>query len=166
MFDPFFTIFSAGDGDYNFNIDLQELSRLILADDDLFLTILVPRDGKFRSLASLDDASPKQGIFATASTSQVKFYGRTADGEIIGATLLTAEVTSLETHEYNKQHWMFRDWYYYIVGEETVVGYLFGYLRDNIECFGIVTKAIIIREESAWQEASMTKIMKSSFHLL
>lgn len=117
MFDPFFTIFSAGDGDYNFNIDLQELSRLILADDDLFLTILVPSafwsanlisststfcfrrilglffsfcgkkalnlkafglgsqfeisvfdcsnlilgDGKFRSLASLDDASPKQG---------------------------------------------------------------------------------------------------------
>lgn len=33
----------------------------------------------------------------------------------------------------------------WVDSEETVVGYLFGYLRDNIECFGIVTKAIIIR---------------------
>uniref|UniRef100_A0A0A0K7E6 Uncharacterized protein n=1 Tax=Cucumis sativus TaxID=3659 RepID=A0A0A0K7E6_CUCSA len=52
MFDPFFTIFSRGDGDYNFDIDLQELSRLILAEEDLFLTILVPSAFSSASLIS------------------------------------------------------------------------------------------------------------------
>ncbi|XP_023515127.1 uncharacterized protein LOC111779246 [Cucurbita pepo subsp. pepo] len=70
MFDPFFTIFSARDGNYNLNIDLQELSQIIL-EDDLFLTILVPsvvssaslisltRDGEFRSLALLGAMPPQ-----------------------------------------------------------------------------------------------------------
>ena len=52
MFDPFFTIFSARDGNYNLNIDLQELSQIIL-EDDLFLTILVPSVVSSASLISL-----------------------------------------------------------------------------------------------------------------
>uniref|UniRef100_A0A0A0K9X2 Uncharacterized protein n=1 Tax=Cucumis sativus TaxID=3659 RepID=A0A0A0K9X2_CUCSA len=50
---------------------------------------------KFREIvARLSDYNGP--IFATASTSQVKFYGRTAEGEIIGATLLTAEIQNLK----------------------------------------------------------------------
>ncbi|KAG6593676.1 hypothetical protein SDJN03_13152, partial [Cucurbita argyrosperma subsp. sororia] len=115
MFDPFFTIFSARDGNYNLDIDLQELSQIIL-EDDLFLTILVPsvvssaslisltRDGEFRSLALLGAMPPQDmtvskfdlNLFVAVDAAKLReiatrLSDQNGPREITGVTVLTAQ---------------------------------------------------------------------------